>query len=549
MRVAIALVLSVLTLVGGHIYNRRLDRAGLFLALTVLGIVMAWMLPAWLADPYELDPMDAIPPILIVSMLTSLIPVLAWAVSIVVAGVDALRHAESVSRAGPVSAVFMMLAGLVIVGLQGTTVQSFAESVYLWSSPDVQLLSADSEPLGDHVKDTLAPEWGRGDTFPGYRTYADWGRVSPSTVVGRYVDYLGDSGKVEWSQGPASTGDGVLLGHIKDDDGQPASLLVSLNIADLGTTEPVSVEASGRFIIPVPPGTWTINGVKVITDGRTYSDWWIRTGAEPPLDAAVSYMSETRNAKGPSVSIGTKAPDEPHITLDLKRRIDLQVEGVDFDATPPRAGDSARLEWQPQSGAVRYQVVFWDYERRPNGGSVSSPVRGIIVDGSTSLALSTLPLVPAKSASSNPPEYRVEIFGFDDRGRLVAQGHDGRSFDSLEPFQLPDGKALPAVHGVQEIGTEADLTALLADLDAQKKLDAVEVLLDEELPNEAGKLLERIDPDQFPARWLRLESYRAALTGDCEAAHAAFERAKSIDDKGCDCRKDAYFGLCRRPEE
>ena len=265
----------------------------------------------------------------------------------------------------------------------------------------------------------------------------------------------------------------------------PAGVLarhLALNVADLGTTEPVSVDASGRFLIPLPPGRWTVNGVKVIADGRTASDWWLRTGADPSLDVSKPYMPWTTRTEGLSISIATTVPDEPHITLDLKRRLDLEMDGVDVGTTPPRAGDSARLTWQRQPDVARYQIVRWDHERYADGRARSSPVCGIVVGDSTAFDLSTLPMVPANSANGTPPVYSAEIFGFDDQGRLVAQGCDGRFSDAPQPFQLPGGKALSPVDDAQPSGSEADLDALLARLEASTKLDAVEVLLDEQLP-------------------------------------------------------------------
>lgn len=88
-----------------------------------------------------------------------------------------------------------------------------------------------------------------------------------------------------------------------------------------------------------------------------------------------------------------------------------------------------------------------------------------------------------------------------------------------------------------------------ARLDAERKLEAVELLLDEGLTVEADALYGRINKVFHPARRLRLEGYKAALEGDCPAALDAFRKAEASGDTRCACMKDAYYAGCERPDQ
>lgn len=225
------------------------------------------------------------------------------------------------------------------------------------------------------------------------------------------------------------------------------------------------------------------------------------------------------------------APFDLNIMRDIAVRWPTQSE--DDEEAVDAKFDNDVLSWNAVPGADRYLIEISRVERRATSTSFFPVVMKTVVD------VTVLPLSELKSAAANhgENEFKLESYAFDDEGKLLTQTAE---FRQEAVFMLPDGVVLAEdiLDRGGDIGSnfsQEDFNALSVNDD---RLDAVDRLIQDGLPDMASALLDKIEGSTEPGKLLSLQGYLAASLSDCKTANMLFNQARVEADR--DCVLDRY---------
>ena len=482
-----AVLLSALTGVGGHFLNQRWDRALLFFAL--FGILM-FLGYAVLFLSLQLNLPGGW--VFAASVLGT---GLAWLASLIVTW----RDSSPQRLAPPLHWTFSAQLGAVLASLLVTGMLVYA----LVQSP-LSLFAAKSfltVEINDGVRDH-GPQR-RGKRFS------------------QYLALGGLSSSPDALPAPPA-GAGILAGKFVYDGKPAAGVTLTLSLNGKYRASGLSTDAQGRFTLKLAPGEWTINHVQTESWGERPDDgeFILLSGAEGRLrdndyDRHAAWRSE-----GLKVTVSETPPAEP-LTFNIRRRVALQWPGKE-DKRVEATHKAGTIRWQAYPQATDYVVRIARVERVDRSTSYF-PVAVRRVRARTELALTDVRAVPGAASGQ---EYQVTVAAFAADGSFLSEtdAHtDSQSFTLTDVKMLADDSLASVSSGLQ----------LGEVMQNRKRLDAVQVLIEEGLLAEAEKALVTVRGATAPGNKEALTGYLRARQGRCAEATKLFDQAVAAAGKTC----------------
>jgi hypothetical protein len=504
-----ALLLSALTLVGGHFFNRRWDRAVLFfVVLSLLGYgAWALMMTGMLGSTDWANIENAANMMSRYTAVYSIGLVILWLVSLGVTYRDANRPNDGLlhhwSKAGVVAAI-----GLSLLCAWTLTSQAFSYSRTALSSSDQP-----SEQRAEGVSRSTF----RNSSPYNFQHFISFGRSTGSSS--------------QPAKPPA--GDGYLQGRFVY-AGKPAEgITLQLVLNDKYETGVITTDADGVFTVRVPSGEWQVN--RVMTQGwkgkPEKGDFLIVTGREPKLGNG-KYDSYFWVNEKPIKLIVDNAPTAPQMHFEIRDQVQLTWPPSDQRSVPGNVSDGV-ISWAAYPEAHEYQVSITNLVREGNTTRYHE-VTTRRLKGVTQFPLSKLESVENKEGDK---EYQVTVWAFAGDGTFLSSSE--RFSDNV--FVLKN----------KELVREEERNLVSGPLDAEKlealrannhRIEAVEVLLKDDLVDEAERLLGKIRGSADPGRKKSITGFLMAKRGKCQEASRLF--AEALSEAGTNCVPEHYWVKC-----
>lgn len=482
-------LLSAVTLFGGHVVNRRLDRILLIFALlALLGIVYAVM-PSLLFNS---------PRIHLVSGAISLSALLLIVIAVVSA---ALTWKDARAPAPPPLSLGSRLAGTV-VSLFGLVIMGFATMILLSSLP---------KSVSSNMAERSSPVVTRSYTIQAF-------------------SHLG--GNVQWGElRQPPTGPHPLRGRITM-AGLPAAFAdVEVVLNGAFRSETLTTNAQGVFEILLPAGPWTVNQVSVRhwPDAPENSDLLLFSEYEPLKNT--SYYSRTLHVDLPAPA-DFKLP-----SFELRNAIAMQWPAASSGApsesseAPVADPSTAAIRWSTVPSAREYEIQLSSVERDPQSMSTSTIL--LRRQSGTELRLADLPKQPRERPE--PTEYSVLVYAFDANGKLLSHSREGFA---LYAFRL-DGETRLAQEPLRSSPSRLDDSEHWRN---RERLSLVSSLLEYNQLDAARAILREVTDNAPPGRKAAMQGAIEALTGNCAAAIPLLDQADK--DGGLGCAPEKYRAMC-----
>jgi hypothetical protein len=520
-RVVLATIASAVTLVGGHLVNRRWDRAALFLAVLTLWYYSAYLLWPLLGVSTDAEGVpDMTAGIRRMGYVYAAGFAAVWLASILVTLRDAGR-APAGTLAQRLGAVIVSVAGLALLVSAATTSVGYIG----WDPDAVKITSlGDAEPAYEPQQ-------------PALRSSLHFGGAR-----GRWYQYP-----------PPPSGPARLVVRVMHDGRPAAGVRLELVLNGRYKTAPLTSDASGNVVAPLAPGQWSINVINPVgwrdaPPGR----YVLVSGHEQPLTEEY-YGPHGGPSDGLEVKISETAT-APAMTLTIRPQITLL-----WPQQPGQAADptSDRVAWETHPDATDY-LVRLDRVTRHGRTTSYEPAISRRVRAATALALSDLPTTRGGAGSN---EYQVTVYAFDRDGRFLSESEhlldryrfrlpEGTAFMGREPVAVVPGAAADDATGKEQVRIPAKVFAQLMKEtqrkpgDPTRRLDAAETLIETGEPAAARRVLEKTTDPKLTARKNALLGYAFAVEGKCEEARQRFDAAAS--EGGRSCVEERYWGKCGR---
>jgi hypothetical protein len=485
-----AVLLSAFTGVGGHFLNQRWDRALLFFALFgflmflgyavpflsfYLNLPGAWMFAAFVAGILGMG--------------------FAWLASLVVTW----RDSSPQRLAPPLRWTFSARLGAALSCLLVTGILAYAvmqSSMSLFAAKSV--LSAGSV-TGAH------------DHGPQRRGKSFW----------QYLVLGGLSSSPEALPAPPA-GSGILAGKFVYDGKPAAGVTLTLSLNGKYRVSGLTTDALGRFTLKLAPGEWHINHVQTESWDERPDDgeFILLSGTEGRLRDNDYDRHPLLRSDGLKVMVSETPLAEPP-TFIIRRRVALQWPGKE-DRRVEATHKTAIIRWQAYPQATDYVVRIARVERIGRGASYIQTVTRR-VPAKTELALADLRAVPGTASGQ---EYQVTVAAFATDGSFLSEtdaNMESHSF-TLTDVQMLADDSLASVTSASQMG-EA--------MQNRRRLDAVQVLIEEGLLDEAEKALAKVRGATAPGNREALTGYLRSRQGRCAEAKKSFDQAVATAGKTC----------------
>ena len=484
-----AVLLTAFTGVGGHFLNQRWDRALLFIGLFGFLMLLGYAVPFL---SFYLDMPGAW---VFVAFVTGILGIgLAWLASLIVT----LRDSSPQRLAPPLRWTFSARLGAVLASMLVMVMLAYAllqSSMSLFAVKFVQ--SATSVP-GAH------------DHGPQRRGKSFW----------QYLALGGQSTSADAFPAPPA-GSGILAGKFVYDGKPAAGVTLTLSLNGKYRATGLTTDAQGQFTLKLAPGEWYINHVQ--TDSwaeRPEGEFILLSGAEGRLHDNEYDRHPFLRGDGLKVTVGETPPVEPP-TFTIRRRVELEWPGRN-DRRVEAAHKTAVIRWQAYPQASDYVVRITRVERIGQSTSYIK-IASRRVSAKTELVLAELRAVPGTASGQ---EYQVTVAAFAADGSFLSETDAHRDRQS---FTLTDVKML-VDEGMASVVSATQMEEAILN---QRRLDAVQVLIEEGLLVEAEKALAKVRGATTPGTKEALTGYLRARQGRCAEATKLFDQAVAIAGKTC----------------
>ena len=485
-----AVLLTAFTGVGGHFLNQRWDRALLFIALFGFLMFLGFAVPL-LSFYLNLTGVWVFATFIASVLGTGLL----WLVSLAVTW----RESSLQRLAPPLRWTFPARLGATLVSLLVTAMLAYA---VMQSS--LSLFAAKSF-LG-----------------AGFATAADDHR---SLRGGKgFWQYLALGGLTDSSDAlPAPpAGSGILAGKFVYEGKPAAGVTLTLSLNGKYRATGLITDAQGQFTLKLAPGEWHINHVQTDSwDERPDEGEFILLGG---TEGRLKGNDYDRHASFRSAGLKVLVGEAPHTeppTFTIRRRVALQWPGKD-DKRVEATHKTGIIRWQAYPQATDYVVRIARVERRDRGASYFQMVARR-VSAKTELTLADLRAVPGNASGH---EYQVTVAAFATDGSFLSETEsatDGQSFTLTDVQMLADD-------GLASVSSASDLGEAIQN---RKRLDAVQLLIEEGLLAEAEKTLAKVRGATTPGTKEALSGYLRARQGRCAEATKSFDQAVAVAGKTC----------------
>lgn len=483
-------LLSALTLFGGHVLNRRLDRVLLvFAMLAVLGS-MYLVVPSLLLSSSHIDLMPTA---------FKGAGLLLLSVSVVSA---ALTWKDAKTPPLPALSLTSRIAGGT-VSLFGLIMTAFATMMLLATSSERHF----SE---DSVQSSAPMRFGN-------TMYAQ--------------THLGGNIRYEELQPPPS-GPHPLRGRIVMAGKPVVDATVEVIVNEAFRAESLTTDAQGEFELRLPAGPWTVNQVVVTRwpDAPEGEHELLLYSEYEPLKES-GYYSRSNHESRLRVELPV-APNFKQPTFELREPITMQWPAKSSEPSDVPKADLATstLRWEKVPGAVEYEIQLHSVTREDDHLMSTSSLL-LRQQSDTQLRLADLPQERQTAAAK---EYSVNVFAFDANGKVLSQTREGfRHFSFVldGETQLTRGD----VHRSAPSDTEEKLRNL-------ERLSLVSSLLEYKQLDAARAILKDVTDTAPPGRKAAMQGAIEALSGNCAAAIPLLDQADQ--EGGLGCAPTKYREMC-----
>jgi len=375
MKVLIPVILSIISFVGGHFYNKRIDRAIFFLSLLIF-----WCLILFIISPFAMfNSNHSITHISLLKLLRIGI-IFLWICSFIVTLFDSKKtkvDTLSWSICGTIGAyllsIFMCLSFFIIVK------SFFMSNIY-------------KKFQGKSIHEPVANNFLHSVSIGGL--------------------------KYPYSNLPLPPeGKGQIKGKFVI-EGKPVEgikLIVYLN--GKFKTKEVTTNNEGIFKIDVPYGIWYINRIETTSwvdkpAGFDFEILHCQEGTIEDYKKTPYYWPETN---GIQFDISKESSMEP-VIFKIKRTIKLLWPGGIGKQTVSDISKSI-IHWESYPEATDYIIWISEVERNNLGTSLGyAPIFSTVIHNDTKIPVSKLPLIQNKTKT----EYEVQLFAFSSDGSLLS---------------------------------------------------------------------------------------------------------------------------------
>ncbi|MEJ2693965.1 MAG: hypothetical protein P8166_13190 [Candidatus Thiodiazotropha sp.] len=524
MRKLSAFTLSLLTVVGGHILNRRTDKALLFFSLLLVVSILNLFLYPLLSFKGWIEPLADIAgfqQLLPVSIATSLgvVAITSAFISYLDAGTP--REGSTLTLPAIIGGA---LSVLVVLPLSG-----YMASYALFS------LKLNSQ-IGD--SETLSKGESRASTTSGSGRIASLGGSGAHFWHDVRYSY-------EWTPEeklmPLPKGDAYLSGRI-DYRGKPAAGVTLTGVFNNQfVSDEVTSDDEGMFTFRLAAGDWRLS--------RIHTTAWSNKPAGTTftlIGSAQSQLTEKLYHEGPEYGsdgliLSAKPEPQPGPILVITIRDSITLDWPSQEGIAANLSDDS-ITWHPVTDAATYQLQLHQIERE---GSTTTyyPVYWINTDA-TSLPLGQIQTTSAPEGKVN--EYQVVVHAFDELGRLLTSSpahYPMRSFE-IEGRQVPSMQRFPSLRSDTPAITEQEIEQMQEE---EKLIDAAMVLAKADMPAAARELMGKIETNHMEQRQDTLEGLVLTAEGQCDAARRHFESINLKWER--DCLPDFYEQRCQSTQQ
>ena len=503
LRKMLSVVLTLLTIIGGHFINRRWDRAIFILGLLILWGVLCYGYLIFNFNSFT-DPEDLLSFYKTIWKVFMYGAFFIWALSLLLNIYD-IRQSKGNVIGG-------------IGGNLGATVVSVMAMVIAISL----ILGVLSNNL--HWRTKMS------------------GSLS-SYNISYFSEYLGFGGRFRPQDELLDLPDGKarINGVIKYESKPVAGVTFRFVINDKYTSKKIVSDSEGHFSFSLPEGEWFINSIEIGGwPDRPEGRYSVLSGYEPVLkgDSYDKYIFMGKDGLKVKATINNT---ERAFDFTIKPNIEIvwppEIPYYDRKTKSNNASlEKDSIEWKPVKAATQYLVKLSKITRSSDSSVSSSSIIDYKVT-KPKLALSELKSMPGSAGNS---EYGVEVYAFDKNGKLLSMADTGISENT---FVLTDGNELVKDSIVSMLGEDVSNQNIQQLIDNQKRFDAARTLVDEDLVIEAEKLLTKVKGKSRPGEKELILGLVAAKKGDCDGANLLFEEAKSQSGRSCVPQK--YLDLCK----
>lgn len=314
-----------------------------------------------------------------------------------------------------------------------------------------------------------------------------------------------------------------VFGHIQFNE-EPAAG-VELGVVLNGKYEvPVTTGPDGQFSFDVPEGKWTVNVLKVKSwEKKPNGKFVIVSGRESQLTNPSGYYKERKRHETDFVIQAQKGIPIDLITLKIEREIVL-VSPAKGRANDVESPESYLVQWNEQKNTKLYFLKLSHVEKSGNSSSYSPVVE--IQTESTTVPLSQFKVIKDEGRTNI---YKVDVMGFDDDKNFISESpnYGDHTEFKLVGYKIASQRIISSMSGEWSPEKYQEFSK------NRHRVAAVNLLIEDGLLVEAGKVIDRITENSEPGKIAALKGYLSAKKGECEQANRYFNQAISQAGKAC----------------
>ena len=350
--------------------------------------------------------------------------------------------------------------------------------------------------------------------------------------------YFGGDTGLSFKRVAAPEGDGYLVGRMTYRDEPAANIELELTLNNKYQAGNLKTDAQGLFELRIPAGTWYVNRLVATRwdDMPEAGNYLLVGGHEPRLTDAQFSRYQAIGDQGLAVVVTEQRPAVPMLEVAIRNNLQLIWPGPQDKAIPTTL-DKAVVRWEPYEGAGEYFVQLAQVEHHERAVSYF-PVAGKRVNGRTAYPISGFTTV---RGDGKVREYRVEVFAFTDNGVFLSESESFKG----SSFTLTGGQRVVGRLDLALLGGSVNADDLEQLYRNRKRLNAVVILIEENMLDAADRLLGQVEGPVPPGKRDSTTGYLRARQGRCKEANALFDKA--ISEGGAGCVPAAYRAGCPAP--
>lgn len=364
-----------------------------------------------------------------------------------------------------------------------------------------------------------------------------------SYVADNFYEYLHFGGNPSGSHNlPAPPdGPGVLRGRIMYQNQPAEGVAMHIVLNSKYKAKSIITDSDGIFSVNLPVGDWKVNSIQTTgwPNKPDDSEFSLYYGGEDKLrgNRFDRHTFFRQNGYHATVDENSK---KVHLTITIKKNIkmiwpDDSVQGIDATITDV-------IRWEPYPSSKNYLIEIQSLKHEGTTTYLNQ-ITSKVIDGETALPLSSLKYV--KTTGKEKQEYSVEIYAFAEDGTLLGEFSDtfrGGTFILSDGHILVEDKLQNFFNASANEDPEAFQKKMETITLDRRRMDAVAVLVDDNMISEAGRLLKIVNSEYAKGRKEVLSGYILALEGNCTESSRMFEKALSINSDAC--IPDKYRAIC-----